>query len=341
MRLNISITGVFVFFLCTNFLSAQDIHLSQYHFDRLEINPALTGIFNGDRQVSLIHKQQFFSVPVNYLTFSGSYDTKFNKVQHPDGFFSAGILFNYDQAGESDLSVINLSVNGSYTRALSRSFFVGLGAYVGGGQRSFNEKDLKWDHGWNGTSYDPNLGSGENFNSTSFTFLDLGAGLNVRLQGKDRTKIDLGVGAFHLNEPGYSFDLKQNGNDNITLPARFSFHALGVLKLGSRLDVFGNGLYQEQGPYSETVLGGGVIVHISNKLAREVELHLGVGDRLEDAIIPMVAIGYDGWKAGFSYDINTSNFKTATDEKGGPEIFVNYTFKKLWPLEPKRVCSIF
>jgi type IX secretion system PorP/SprF family membrane protein len=240
MRLNISITGVFVFFLCANFLSAQDIHLSQYHFDRLQINPALTGIFNGDRQVSLIHKQQFFSVPVDYLTFSGSYDMKFNKVQNPHGFFSAGVLFNYDQAGDADLALINLSLNGSYTRALTRSFFVGLGAYVGGGQRSFNEKDLKWDNNWNGTTFVPGP-SGETFDHTSVTFLDLGAGLNVRLQGKDRTKIDLGVGAFHLNEPGYNFGLKQNGDENIPLPARFSFHALGVLKLVSRLDLFGNG----------------------------------------------------------------------------------------------------
>jgi hypothetical protein len=88
-------------------------------------------------------------------------------------------------------------------------------------------------------------------------------------------------------------------------------------------------------------LGGGIIIHISNKQAREVELHLGASTRLEDAVIPMVAIGYDGWKAGFSYDINTSDFKTATAEKGGPEFFVNYTFKKLWPLQSTRVCSIF
>lgn len=55
----------------------------------------------------------------------------------------------------------------------------------------------------------------------------------------------------------------------------------------------------------------------------------------------MIALGYDGWKVGFSYDINTSDFKAATDEHGGPEIFVNYTFKKLRPLEQTRVCSIF
>src|SRR5688572_22122553 len=137
MKLNISITGVLIYFLSIHFISAQDIHLSQYHFDRLMVNPALTGIFNGNRQVSLIHKQQYFSVPVDYLTFSGSYDTKFLKTQFQPGFFSGGVLFNYDQAGDSELALANLTINGSYTRAITRSFFITGGVYIGGGQRSF------------------------------------------------------------------------------------------------------------------------------------------------------------------------------------------------------------
>ncbi|MEP6796145.1 MAG: type IX secretion system membrane protein PorP/SprF, partial [Saprospiraceae bacterium] len=222
------------------------------------------------------------------------------------------------------------------TQALTKSFFVGLGAYLGGGQRSFNEKDLTWDTWWDGGHAVPGP-SGESFNNTSFFWLDLGGGVNIRLQGKDRTKIDLGVGAYHLNQPGFSF----YDADKIKLPYRLTYSAMGVLKLGSRLDIFGNGLYQSQGPYEETVFGGGLIIHISNKKAREVELHLGIADRLDDALIPMAAIGYDGWKAGFSYDVNTSPFKTASNNYGGPEFFVNYTFKKLWPLEQTRVCSIF
>jgi type IX secretion system PorP/SprF family membrane protein len=324
--------------LSFHFIAAQDIHLSQYHFDRLMVNPALTGIFNGNRQVSLIHKQQYFSVPVDYLTFSGSYDTKFLKTQNQKGFFSAGVLFNYDQAGDSKLSLGSLTVNGSYTRAITRSFFITGGAYIGGGQRRFSDdSDLRWDNQWNGTVYDPNLPSGESFSRTSFFFFDAGAGLNLRLQGRDRTKIDVGLGGFHLTRPNYAF----YDNDDIQLPIRTSIYAMGILKLFSRLDLYANALLQNQGPYEETLLGGGIIIHISNKLAREVELHLGAANRLDDAVIPMVAIGYDGWKAGFAYDVNTSGFKAATDKAGGPEFFVNYTWKKLWPLEQTRVCTIF
>ena len=341
MKPNISIAGVFLYFLLIPFMSGQDIHLSQYHFGRLQVNPALTGIFNGDRQASLIHKQQYFAVPVDYLTFSGSFDIKFRSAQNQPGFFSAGVLFNYDQAGDSELTLGSLTLNGSYTRVLTKSFFVTVGAYLGGGQRSFyyseTEDNLKWDNQWDGTKFDPNLPSGESFSRTNFFFFDAGAGLNLRLQGRDRTKIDLGIGSYHLTRPNYAF----YDTDDIKLPIRLSVYGMGILKLGSRLDLYANALYQVQDPYQETLLGGGIIVHISNKIAREVELHLGAANRLEDALIPMVAVGYDGWKAGFSYDVNTSNFKAATDKAGGPEFFVTYTWKRLWPLEQTRVCSIF
>ncbi len=339
MKLNISIAGVFIYFLSIHFIAAQDIHLSQYHFDRLQINPALTGIFNGNKQVALLHRQQYFSVPVDYLTFSGSYDMKFLKTQNQPGFFSAGALLNYDRAGDAELALASLNLNGSYTRAITRSFFIGAGVSLGVGNRSFDPDNgkLRWDEQWTGIVYDPSLPSNESFSTTSFVFLDLGAGLNVRLQGKDRTKLDIGVGTFHLNKPGFAF----YDTDPVKLPIRMAIYGTGVLKLASRLDLYANGLLQQQGPYEETVLGGGLIIHISNRKAREVELHLGVATRLEDAIIPMIALGYDGWKAGLSYDVNTSPFQAATDKKGGPELFLTYTWKKLWPLEQTRVCSIF
>lgn len=337
MNMKISITGLIFYVLTINCINAQDVHLSQYQFDRLQINPALTGMFNGDRQVSVIHKQQYFSVPVDYLTFSGSYDMNFRKCFSEKGFFSGGALFNYDQSGDSRLSLASLSANGSYTLPLGKGFFVGGGAYLGIGQRSFSEKDLEWDNQWNGTVFDPTRPSGETFDKTSFTFVDMGAGANLRIQGKERTKFDFGVGSFHLNQPKYSF---YDASD-VKLPIRLSFYGLGILKLIDILDLYANAMYQDQGPYDETVLGGGVIIHLSNKKAREVELQLGAAGRLDDALIPMIAFGYDGWKAGFSYDMNTSPFKQASDEKGGPEFFLTYTYKKLCPLKQTKVCTIF
>ena len=338
MKMNISIAGVIFYFLMVTGVSAQDIHFSQYHFNRLAINPGLTGMFNGDKQASGMYRRQWFSVPVEYMTFSGSFDMKLNKIQTPKGFFSVGALFNYDQAGDSKLSLASLGINGSYTRVLTRSLFATGGISIGGGQRAYKGAKLKWDLQWDGEKYDPLLPSQEPVFEDNVFFLDINAGANIRLQGRDRTKIDLGIGAFHLNSPGISF----YGYDNVDLPIRTAIHALGVLKLANRLDLYANGLLQNQGPYEETLAGGGLIIHISNRRAREVELHLGVATRFKDALIPMFALSYDGWKGGFSYDINNgSDFEIATDKKGGPEFFLTYTYKKLWPLEQTKVCSIF
>ena len=89
---------------------AQDLHFSQFQASPLNHNPALTGIFNGDKRFSASYRNQWFSVPVDYLTFSGSYDMKFR----PDGarsFWSAGAVFNYDRAGDSKLATAYLGLN--------------------------------------------------------------------------------------------------------------------------------------------------------------------------------------------------------------------------------------
>jgi type IX secretion system PorP/SprF family membrane protein len=337
MKMNISITGAVLCLLAFNSINAQDVHLSQFQYGRLLLNPALTGLFNGDRQATVVNKEQYFSVPVDYVTVSGSYDMNFRQCYSEKSFFSAGALFNYDQSGDAKLSLASLTANGSYTIALGNGFFIGGGVYVGLGQRSFNTKDLTWDNQWSGTGFDPTIPSGESFKQTSFTFVDVGSGANFRIQGKDRTKLDVGLGAFHLNRPTYSF----YDDSDFRLPIRLSLYGLGVVKLGESIDLFGNVLRQDQGPYSETVLGGGVIIHLSNRKARELEVHLGFLGRLEDAMIPQIAIRYDGWLGGFSYDLNTSPFKEATDQKGGPEFFLTYTFKKLCPLKQTKVCTIF
>src|SRR5690625_1590549 len=53
---------------------AQDVHLTQYDHSFRIINPALTGLFNGDHRIEGNFRRQWKGVPVDYITFSGSYD---------------------------------------------------------------------------------------------------------------------------------------------------------------------------------------------------------------------------------------------------------------------------
>jgi len=68
---------------------------------------------------------------------------------------------------------------------------------------------------------------------------------------------------------------------------------------------------------------------------------LGIADRLGDALIPKIAVEYNSWYAGVSFDINTSSFKEATNGRGGPEFSLIYTFAKSRPLSQLKACPIF
>ena len=128
-------------FFCQKDLKAQYIHFSQYHISPFNTNPALAGIFDGDQRFTALYRRQWYSVPVEYMTFSGSYDMKFPNRKNDNGFFSAGALFNYDKAGDSELSLGNFSLTGSYTKKMSENVYVSGGVQLGLGQRSFTRRD--------------------------------------------------------------------------------------------------------------------------------------------------------------------------------------------------------
>ena len=122
---------------------------------------------------------------------------------------------------------------------------------------------------------------------------------------------------------------------------RIAGQAYGSVEVLPQLDIQVNVLTQFQGPYQEILLGGMLNIHVSTKQTREVQFGVGLGVRLDDALIPQVALSYDGWRAGFSYDVNTSGFDVATDEKGGPEFSLIYTITKVRALDQSKLCRIF
>jgi hypothetical protein len=196
---------------------------------------------------------------------------------------------------------------------------------------------VRWGKQWDGDKYVPGSPTGEDdLDETHFMF-DLGAGLNLRLQKSARTRFDLGGGAFHLNKRNDSFYPTGDGK----VPMRFALQGNGSLEVLPQLDIQANLLAHFMGPYQEIVLGGMLNIHVSTKKAREIQFGLGLGVRLKDALIPQVALSYDGWRAGFSYDVNFSAFDVATNERGGPEFSLIYIITEVRALEQSKLCKIF
>ncbi len=321
-------------------VSAQDIHFSQFYNSPLNINPALAGVFVEDVRFIGNYRNQWESVPVPYLTFSGAYDTKiFNKIA-PNGYFAVGGIFNYDKQGAGDLSLTQLSLTGSYTHRLSDYSFLTAGVQIGSLSRAFKREGLTFENQYNGDIFDPGSDPRENFDNTSKTFLDFGTGLNFHFQNDIGFSVNVGGALFHLTRPEQNF-YNQTTSE---LPFRISGHVIGIAPLNDKMDLQFRLLSQFQGPYHEYLAGSALVYKLNDAKGKELSVSLGTNYRYadeSDAVIPTMGLKYLMWYVELSYDINVSQFKEATNGAGGPEIAIIYTITKVKPPNTFKACPIF
>lgn len=320
-------------------INGQDLHYSQFYNSPQNINPALTGVFNGDHRYMVSMRDQWRFVPVPWFTMSGAYDRKLYVLKGNKHFLGVGGSLNHDRQGDSKLNLTSLNVNGAYHRILAPKHIVSAGISLGFASRGFNSQTLTWDKQWDGDAFNASLPPGESFgNFERINFFDTGVGLNYRFQQSNRTFADIGFSALHLLKPNNAFYT----TDIADLPQRVTFSAVGQIKVADVLDIQLQGLHQLQGEYNETIFGGLGKIYISQKRGKEFQLHVGVGYRTAKSLFPTLAMQYNNIYVGFSYDADTNNFNTITNSnKGGPEIHVRYIIANVQPLKQIKVCPIY
>jgi type IX secretion system PorP/SprF family membrane protein len=326
-----------IFLCCIVFAtgSSQDLHYSQFYNSPINLNPAHTGIFNGDRRFTLNYRNQYDSGL--WETFGGSYDMKFYPKRERNGFLSGGLVFNYDVQGLSKLKLTNVNVALSYTGILNENNLLTIGGLIGFASRGFSSDLLTWDRQWDGRFFDPNLGSGETFNSDRISFLETAIGVNYRWQKDKRTKFDLGIGAFHFIEPEVGF----YSTDDIKLPMRISLSGIGSVEVAPALDLQLNLLGQFQGESQEFIVGGLGKIHVSKKRGKETELHVGVGYRNDASLFPIAAIQFKNFYGGVSYDFDHTDFDDISGERPST---IEFHFRYIMTdvrVRKTKVCPIF
>jgi type IX secretion system PorP/SprF family membrane protein len=319
-------------------LKAQDLHYTQYDFAPIYLNPAQTGLFNGDYRVVANMRDQWFSVPVPYFTMSTSFDARLLPARMGNNVLSAGGLFHYDRAGDSRLSLSNILLNISYHQQIAKGLFLGAGLQTGFGQRRFRRDQMTFDDQFNGDVFDPNIVSADfsNLNRPVLSYMEIGAGLNLRYQKSSRTWLNSGLAFVHLNSPKQSF----LGQD-IRLKIRTTVSANASVQIHSKWDLVPTILFQNQGTYREFMFGLLSRYHINQNPGRETALFFGIHNRFADAIAPVIGVNYQTWQFGFSYDINISKFNAATDANGGFELSLIYIWRKVPGLPTVKTCPVF
>jgi type IX secretion system PorP/SprF family membrane protein len=322
-KLNLYTCWGALFYILHVSLYGQDIHYSQFHLSPANLNPGLTGAFNGDLRFASNFKPQWNSVPVSYMQFTTAIDTRFFNKE-PTGPLAAGLFIDYDQAGDSRLTYLQISMSGSYSFNFDkdRRNYLTLGLTASAIQRAYDPYQLYFPEQWTpGVGFNPSTPVTDEFANNKVVFGDISAGVNLHLAApRDRSAVDMGFGVFHATEPVKSFD----ENFDVRLDRRYSSYVTGNKVINSHLDMLAHGMAQMQGKYREVIFGAGSRYFLVSKQTKVAAVDLGVSYRFNDAVIPYIGFHYNGWQITASYDINLSQFREATLGLGGLEVSAIY-----------------
>lgn len=303
---------------------AQDIHFSQFFRSYLNLNPALTGEFDGDYRLNANLRNQWNSVSEPYQTFSFAADA--HNLSEQKGVH-AGLAFFNDKAGAGELTTSQFTTSIAYSFAINAdsNMFVRLGIQPSYVLKSIDFSLLKFDKQFNGISYDPGAASGENFDRNSFSYLNLHSGLAFVYQQNKRKKYLAGIAVFNLLSPKQSFY-----SENVKLDKRFSIHTGSEYYLTEDIDILPRILYSKQGKFQELVFGSSFRYYL-NRTYKKQNLYAGLWYRNKDAIYINLGMDYGNLHFGASYDINVSDLTEATHKKGGFEFSLTYIIKQFHP----------
>jgi len=306
-------------------VQAQDTHYSQFYETSILRNPALTGVFNGDYRVSLMYRNQWSSVGSQAAFQTGQAAAEFKRqIGESEDFIGFGLLAFYDRTGTINLQTLSGSVAVSYNKMINsdRSTFVSIGLMGGYLQRNFDASKMTLDNQYlPGSGYNPSNPTGENISNPKVSQMDAGAGINFSTNSgiDNRNNYTIGVSGYHLTRPENSF--YNSSQSGLKKDFRWNVNASGNWLLDDRWSAQFQGNFALQGKYSETVIGG-LFGHKNDEAAseRSFVLYAGLFMRVNDALIPVVKMDYDGLTVAASYDMNISKLKAATSLRGGFEI---------------------
>lgn len=315
---------------------AQDLHFSQFYLHPIALNPAATGVFEGDLRFAGAYRSQWQQVPVRYNSFVAAADWK--ALRRNTNLLSAGMALQHDFAGDAGLSWSQVMMTAAVTQAIGENQAIGVGFGVGVAQRAFDLSALTFKNQWTGDVFDPSRPSKEALRNSTGVVPTLAAGVNWHWSAADtRTHFNVGAGAMHLNRPKFSFEA---GSAN-RLPLRLTVNAAGGVQVAEKWDAVGYAAFQHMAEAREVLVGGGARLILSTGPANFTALQVSLGLRGKDAWIPALQIERNAWTVGLSYDINTSPFEVATNRRGGFELAVVYRRVPVAEVKTVKSCPIF
>lgn len=315
-----------------SFAFSQDIHFSQFNNSPLTLNPASTGVFNGDIRAILNYKSQWKQVSDPFKTYAFSFDAGLLKKKWQNGYIGLGVSVFNDHAGASNMSLTQGNLSVSSVLSVADNHMLSVGIQAGMAQRSVDYAGLQWDSQYDGLQYDGNLSSGETFANNSFSFQDYSTGVQwsfgkgeMYSTANDAVKANLGIAMFHVNRPVQDFLGTKD-----KLYSKYVVHGMFFKGIkNSKYSLIPSGALYLQGKSKEIMIG--MLAKMNLKEAskytgtiKSSAVYLGGYYRFGDAIAICTQFEVDRYFVGISYDVNLSGLTTVSKGLGGLELTLRF-----------------
>jgi type IX secretion system PorP/SprF family membrane protein len=321
-------------------IKAQDIHYSQFFTSPISLNPAKTGLFNGDWRMGGNYKNQWYNIPVTYHTASIFVDKNFGEARNKQiKKAGAGLFVVQDIAGDGNLATTKIQFSGAYHQLLdyNERFYLSGGISGGWVQKQINFTKLYWGNQWIDDHFDKQIDPNQPIKKSVINYLELNAGAEFTAIIDGDRFFHAGISAFHLNKPTETF--YQNNN---TLGIKPILNVGYTHRVDYNYELFTEFYFSYQKKATEktlSVIGGYNLKHSS--LFNEF-MYIGLIYRYKDAMVPIVGYAKNNYRVYLNYDINLSKLTRASFAQGGVEISFQYTYSKTKAkFRAKIPCSVF
>jgi len=329
-------------------IKSQDIHFSQFNENPALINPALTGATSPIR-ASLTNKDQWRSVSKPYKTMGASFETRFrsDNWQQVEGKsmtfkqsvskLAGGLSFYKDKVGDGNLGQTQINLSLATFIAFNKKNYISVGLQGSLIQRMVDHTKLIFSNQYNGTVYDPNQPSREDFTNLKFTYFDFGTGAQWTYS-REQKNMDadkqftshFGFSVYHLTQP------KQEYFGTLSkMHMRYVSHGDLIASIkNSHMAISPSYLVQFQGPSKEIIIGSMLRHYLKSNskytgLVKRNCIGYGLYYRSNDAILFSALLEWQEKLAMImSYDLNVSTLAPASSFRGGFEITLRYTAPK-------------
>ena len=316
----------FVFLCCLlieSTVTAQDIHSSDFYTTVINLNPALTGDFQGNRRYIAAYRWQYGTVTIPFQTITASCDfKKTNRKTHHIGF---GILLNYDKTGDSRFTSIQFGIPFAFHQlSHSKKQLYSFGLLPQIIYNSIDYSNLQFGDQFITDHFYETVKTKDILANNSINYFNLTTGINGTFIITKESIGRIGFAIGNVTSPEISFD----ANKTSILTRRYCLHGTYQYRIGNWTDVVPSVKFQYQGAHREFQYGGKLMYYLDNRTIPMINIGCWYRSRDRDALILNAGMNINNYIVGINYDINMSGLSKVSYGQGALEFTLVYIYNK-------------